>query len=339
MTIDFKKIREEIEQGFICEQKHASADLFIYNYTVKAQYEWRWTTETKMCRGLILDGRQNIVARPFEKFFSYEQLNGEVPLEPFEVYDKMDGSLGILYWIGDTPHIATRGSFVSDQAHKANQILRRKYSHVSFERDRTYLFEIIYPDNRIVLNYGGTEDLFLLAVIDTATGKDMPLENIGIPLVERFDGLHDLDLLQSNQTENKEGYVLKFESGTRVKVKFEEYKRLHKLMTGITARHIWDELRAGRNLDEIIGRVPDEYYQWVQSVENELRAEYAAIEEQCRADFKELPTRKDTALYFQTCAHPPVLFSMLDNKDYSHHIWKQLRPQSLRAFRRDIDAL
>jgi RNA ligase len=288
MTIDFKRIREEIEQGFIREQKHASEDLFIYNYTVKAQFNEHWTTETKMCRGLILDGRQNIVARPFEKFFGYEQLNGEVSLEPFEVYDKLDGSLGILYWIGDTPHIATRGSFDGEQAHKATEILRRKYSRVSFERDRTYLFEIIYPDNRIVLDYGGTEDLFLLAVIDTATGKDMPLENIGIPLVERFDGLHDLDLLQSNQTENKEGYVLKFESGTRVKVKFEEYKRLHKLLTGVNERHIWDELRAGHNLDEIIGRVPDEYYQWVRNVEDKMRAEYAAIEAQCRADFKEI---------------------------------------------------
>ncbi len=39
MTIDFKKIREEIKQGFICEQKHASEDLFIYNYTVKAQFD------------------------------------------------------------------------------------------------------------------------------------------------------------------------------------------------------------------------------------------------------------------------------------------------------------
>lgn len=262
-----------------------------------------------------------------------------MPLEPFEVYDKPDGSLGILYWIGDTPHIATRGSFDGEQALKANEILRRKYSRVFFERDRTYLFEIIYPDNRIVLDYGNTEDLFLLAVIDTATGKDMPLENIGMPLVERFDGLNDLDLLRSKQTENKEGYVLKFESGTRIKVKFDEYKRLHKLLTGVNERHIWDELRAGRNLDEIIGRVPDEYFQWVRNVENKMRAEYAAIETQCRADFKELPTRKDTALYFQTCAHPPVLYLMLDMKDYSQHIWKQVRPECPRSFRRDIDAL
>lgn len=339
MVMDFNKIREEIKQGFICEQKHPNADLFIYNYTAKAQYDWHWTPETKMCRGLILDGQQKIVARPFEKFFSYEQLNSEVPLEPFEVYDKLDGSLGILYWVDDTPYIATRGSFISEQSQKATEILHQKYKHIYFHRDRTYLFEIIYPKNRIVLDYGDIQDLFLLAIIEIETGKDLPLENIEMPMVEKFDGLADLEALINNQLENKEGYVLKFESGFRVKVKFDEYKRLHKLLTGINARHIWEELRAGRNLNEIIGRVPDEYYQWVQSVENELRGKYAAIEAQCRSDFKELPTRKDTALYFQKCAYPSVLFSMLDKKDFSQSIWKHLRPEGARAFRCDIDAL
>jgi len=78
-----------------------------------------------------------------------------LPQEPFEVYEKLDGSLGILYWVDDEPRVATRGSFTGVQAQRGTAILRARYGHVAFRTDVTYLFEILFPENRIVVDYGG----------------------------------------------------------------------------------------------------------------------------------------------------------------------------------------
>jgi RNA ligase len=336
--IDLSAIQAEVEAGYINRHRHPALPLAIYNYSNKAQYDNHWTEETKLCRGLILNDKGDVVQRPFPKIFSFEQLNGEMPAEPFEVFEKLDGSLGILYWNGDTPAIATRGSFVSDQAKWATDWLRRFYAHVPFDRSLTYLFEIIFPENRIVVDYGNTRDLFLLAVIDTATGKDVPLPGLNMPTVQRFDGIQDIAKLTATSQSNKEGYVIKFESGLRVKMKFAEYKRLHRLITGINPRHIWEELKAGNPLDALLERVPDEYYKWVKSVEAGLRNQFTAIEDTAREQWRDFETRKESAQYFQTCAYPGVMFRMLDNKDHAEMIWKLIRPEAAAAFRCDGDS-
>ena len=100
--MNFELLDEMIAAKYISEKKHPDADLYIYNYTQKAQFERFWNETTMQCRGLILDGQRKIVARPFKKFFNYgEHETLSIPDGPFKVYEKMDGSLGILY--GDYP--------------------------------------------------------------------------------------------------------------------------------------------------------------------------------------------------------------------------------------------
>ena len=152
---DINELNKMIDEKLVIVQKHKNTDYFIYNYGPKAQYERIWNDITIQCRGLILDSNYNVIARPFKKFFNLEEhTNDNIPLMPFEVYEKMDGSLGILYWIDDKPYIATRGSFESDQAIYATNILHNKYKYVipKLDKSKTYLFEIIYPENRIVVN-------------------------------------------------------------------------------------------------------------------------------------------------------------------------------------------
>lgn len=342
-VIDFGKVKQLVDEGYIKALRHPSAPLTIYNYSVKTQYDWHWTAETKACRGLIVNDQGQIVARPFEKFFSVEQLQDTpLPLEPFEVFEKLDGSLGVSYWPDGQPAIATRGSFVSEQARKATEILRGRYGSANLYPSLTYLFEIIYPANRVVIDYGGTEDLFLLAVIDTASGRELPLcdfADLGFPIVKRYDGLKEFSALKRLEQTNQEGFVVRFESGFRVKIKFEEYKRLHKLITGVNPRHIWEEMRAGRSLDALIERVPDEYFQWVKNVEHGLLNDYRAIEARVKLEYRDgFATRKDAALYYQKCTYPSLLFAKMDGKDYSDYIWRMIRPEAAATFRCDVDA-
>jgi T4 RnlA family RNA ligase len=333
--MDTSLLNEMIEQGYIDVKKHPEANLFIYNYSQKAQYDRIWNEATMSCRGLILDSDGKVIAKPFQKFFNLGEYEGQrIPNEPFEVYDKMDGSLGISYLCNDKWQIATRGSFISDQAVKATEMLYEKYAPclANMQPDITYLFEIIYPENRIVLDYGKEEKLVLLAMIDTASGKDLPLVDLGFPIVQRYDGLNDIEQLKKIQIDQREGFVLKYPDGYRLKIKFEEYVRLHRIITQVSTLSIWEYLKTGQSLNEIIEHVPDEFYDWVKATKNDLEAQFTAIETQCKADYKELDSRKETAFYFMTCTYPNVLFAMLDKKEYASIIWKMLKPIHAKPF-------
>jgi RNA ligase len=328
-----------LDERFIAVQKHPDAALFIYNYTPKAQYDRLWNEVTLQSRGLILDADFNIIARPFEKFFNLDELAvEEIPAGPFEVYDKIDGSLGILYWLDDIPYIATRGSFVSQQAKHATAVLHSRYPLVfdKINRNATYLFEIIYPANRIVVDNGETDDLILLAVIDNETGKDLPLPDIGFQAVKKIEEISALKALQTIEEENKEGFVVKFENGLRAKIKFKEYLRLHRIITGVSNVTVWEHLSEGRSFEELLERVPDEFYEWVKKTIGELTAQYNAILADSQQSFKQFDTRKETALYFQTQKYPSILFAMLDNKPFDKIIWKLIKPVYTKPFKIEI---
>ena len=333
--MNIELLNDMILENYVRVQTHPTLPFHIYNYTAKAQYERVWNEITLACRGLILHRNGKVVARPFPKFFNLGEMEDQViPATAFEVYEKMDGSLGISYWNGSDFEIATRGSFTSVQSMKATELLNTKYANIKAKLDPsiTYLFEIIYPENRIVVDYGQREELVLLGMIETSTGKELPIREIGFPVVKRYDGLNDLHELKSLEEENREGFVIRFRNNFRLKVKFEEYTRIHRIITGVSSISIWEALKAKQSLDEILERVPDEFYQWVRTTKAKLETQYTAIEEEAKADFKTLATRKETALYFQTCKYPSVLFSILDERDYSETIWRMIRPEFEKPF-------
>jgi len=337
--MDTELLNKMVNDKLVSVQKHPDSDLFIYNYTPKVQYDRLWNEITLMTRGLILGAQMNIVSRPFSKFFNLEEHDpNEIPSLPFDVYEKMDGSLGILYWLNDIPFIATRGSFTSDQSQHATQVLHNRYRHLFDKIDRasTYLFEIIYPQNRIVVDYGDMDDLVLLTIIDNHTGAER-IENIGFPIVKKFDGINDLAELKALEEDNKEGFVVRFKNGLRVKMKFAEYVRLHRIITGVSNVAIWEYLSDGRSFDELLEKVPDEFYDWVKKTQLELVAQFEAIHTESKNAFKVLPTRKETALYFQTQKYQSVLFSMLDKKSPDKVIWKMVRPKYSKPFRTVAD--
>jgi RNA ligase len=335
------------DEGWLNIGRHPSAPLLIHNYSQSTQYEKKWTPETLMSRGLITDLEGNVVARPFGKFFNLDEhigLLGPVPEEPFEVYEKMDGSLGIIFHWDGKVQIATRGSFESDQAVRALEIFQGKYGHVTLDPALTYLVEIIYPENRIVVDYGGLEDLVLLAIMETKTGREMPLEDVGLPMVKRYDGMNDLEALRAIQDANKEGFVVRFHSGLRVKLKFEEYVRLHRILTGVSTRTVWEALKDNTDMEAFLENVPDEFYRWISGVMEDLRGQFAAVEAVCKQEllaripsdglhFRTFENRKDAAEYFLgSCTYPHVLFRMLDGKPYDELIWKMLKPEHQKAF-------
>ena len=171
-----------VEQGLVRTQQHPTLPLTIYNYAERVQYDKLWDEVLLQCRGLVMHG-DTVVARPFRKFFNDHELRqDEIPWHlPCEITEKMDGSLLIVFWFQDQWVFATRGSFVSRQALEGERIIRSKYLHLleTLDTKCTYLFELIVKWNRIVLDYGETEDVVLLGVIETQSGEEHARKEIG----------------------------------------------------------------------------------------------------------------------------------------------------------------
>ena len=366
-----QRLNEYIEQGWVRSQTHPTLDLTIYNYTHETQFEKRWDDITLMCRGLVLNSKGIIVARPFKKFFNWEEIVHTLTPErlemPFELYSKMDGSLGIVFFYEGELLIATRGSFTSDQCIKAKEIMKKYKTHLLTDKiieqitggipgdQLTLLFEIIFKSNRIVVDYGDMEELVLLGAIETVTDKEIDyagLDAIGLvlgcPVVKKhdlningksgfnlaFESLRDLNL------NNEEGYIIKYLDNFRMKAKFPDYCALHSIITNCSSYDVWENLMKFDKLpEELLEKVPDEFYSWIKEMETKLRKNYRDLEYQMMSEFidvfRNIPewNRKEFALEAVKRKNNGILFAILNKKDYSDKIWKLIKPPYEKPFK------
>lgn len=351
-------LNEYVQRGLVLANRHQTLPLTIYNYSRSCQYESAWDEVTLQCRGLIMDDRGVIIARGFNKFFNYEEAAtaGQIPINGDYVYvqEKMDGSLGILFYYEDAWHMATRGSFHSEQAVEGLKILKEKYNElIAFNRSVVYLCEIIYPENRIVVDYGSKPKIVFLSVI--SQGEELHWTTACAFF--KANGIKKADLVKTDQyfkfspelyeslkaqnTKNAEGFVLRFQPGNfRMKIKFEDYVRLHRLLTNFSNVDIWEHLSRGEELDQFLEMVPDEFDKWVRDWEVALKVSHVLWMKNAQSYLDQLAKegftcRKDEALWIQeniSQRYWSILFSMLNGRDPSSLIWKQIKPEYQKPF-------
>ena len=364
-NITVKILEEYHERGLLYKQHHPNLPLTIWNYTEKVQYEGLWDEITMSCRGLITeDTTGKVIIQPFKKFFNYEELVGDrmkgfsIPARGDYVYvqEKVDGSLGILFFYEDQWIMATRGSFTSDQAIKGLEIFKQKHFQPAFLREFAYLVEIIYPENRIVVKYKGERLVFLSVVLNwVCTGwkesehnelhwttascifKSIGIKKKDIVKTEQYFSFSD-DLYQSlkdKNEDNKEGFVLRYQPDNfRMKIKFEEYVRLHKIMTNLSTTSIWERLSNGERMEDMLKDVPDEFYAKIKEYQNHLLNEYNEILHSHLAKVSSVlryypPSRKEMSERFnqEKEYNVSILFDIADGKDPSRKIWRMLKPE------------
>lgn len=362
-----------IDGGYVRYQDHPTHGLTIYNYTEKAQYERVWTPVTRQCRGLIVDrGTGRVVARPFPKFFNH----GEPAAEgldvggPVLVTDKLDGSLGIMYMPTLVPYIATRGSFTSEQAQHASDLLIARYPTFRPPPGVTLLFEIIYPSNRIVVDYGPLDDLVLLAAIDTETGRTLPPNDCDWPgpVVQTFPYSTLTDALAADPRPGAEGLVVHFvDTDDRLKIKQDDYVMLHRIITGFTARRLWERCAVHTVLDahpdmpmkrvahglkmsvedaqgiadlgpDWLAKVrevaPEEFLDWIDTTIDRFRDQATEIWDIVHGEalgLRNLP-RKDAALSIAEHPYRGLIFAALDGKPLTPQVWAAVYPEHEKPF-------
>ena len=361
MKYNIEEVNEYVAKGLVDKCEHKELPIAIYKYSRNCQFEWIWDNITMNMRGTVLDENGNLIARTFPKFFNIDE--GNIPNLPFEVFEKLDGSLGVLFNYEGEWHLATQGSFYSDISIYAQEILKRNETYKAvFSEKFTFLFEIIYPKNRIVCSYGDDEKLVLLAAFNTKSGREVPYQELkdvaertGFECAKRYDGIRDLKKIKSLIGDNQEGFVIRFSDGTRVKAKGEEYVRLHGVLTMFSNLDIWRCLKEGSDYRSLMVDVPDEYDAWVTNVEEDLQSSFNFIEATVKAEYKLLVKKLKSQIpadeerqdrnspvlkaynkeFFELVEGHRLGGYLLDhhrNKDYSGSIWNQIRPDYEKPF-------
>lgn len=352
--LNWEKLNHYIDNNLIIANKHLEYDMWILNYSPKAQSKKFWDEYTMSCRGMVVDIDGNILARPFQKFKNIEEHDStEIDLsQDYDIFEKMDGSLIILFyykprmvWI-----IASRGSFISEQAIEAKKMLNVN-TYDKFDENNTYLFEIIYPENRIVVDYGDMYDLILLSVINTETGFEQYYDDMVAQYSKLFTivkrhkikNIENLTELKALEEENKEGFVIRFFNGFRVKVKFNEYVRLHGILTNVSNVIVWEHLKNNYDFDGLFDRVPDEFYDWLKRTINKLQNQYNETERQSLLEFvriyhiNDISNRTEFAEQAKQSNYRAILFKLYDKRPYADIIWKMIRPKYSKPFSNGYD--
>jgi RNA ligase len=201
--------------------------------------------------------------------------------------------------------------------------------------------------NRIVVDYGDMYDLVLLAVINTTSGEEIPYDTVKDAYSKQFAVVKKFELKSFGELretimkgeDNKEGFVIRFASGLRMKMKFEEYCRLHVILTNVSNLVVWEHLMFNYDFDALYDRVPDEFYNWLKRTIKIIRTDYNEIERLALLEFvriyhvNEIVDRKSFAMEAGKSEHRAILFKLYDKRPYDEIIWKQVRPVYSKPFR------
>jgi RNA ligase len=377
-------VMEEYHKGTvnIKSQYIDGYELQLFNYFSPKIYEFGWNKYNILARGLVLCPElKEIVAIPYPKFFNMfelEQFNKDyfdntIKNDNFDFSFKEDGSLGIIYHFRNKWYINTRGSFNSEQSIRMQPIINDIFNHeINNElKDKvnTLLCEIIYPENRIVMDYGDFDGIKLISYYDN-DGYEHLVDNGILPETKLVkipdDKLKEYDhkikySMHSSKLHNNindcikwinnvfdnipsgkvmEGYVIRFSNGVRVKIKSDEYFKLHKIVSNLTDKCVFEIFKDNFTeifnnnylVDDIINNyfplVPEEYVTDIRLMIERIISNFSDIFGDIVTyfdfvvDLNPNITKKEYNLNLQTGIYNSILteFLFLENSNYINFI-------------------
>src|SRR5699024_9288944 len=205
------------------------------------------------------------------------------------------------------------------------------------DKNLTYCFELIHPDNRICVDYGDKKDLIYLSSFDV-NGKEYNnhklMLNNGFSVVERSKITNFVyEQWKNKNIKNKEGYVVKFSNNSRCKIKFDEYIKLHSLYTKTSTRDIWKCFREGDDITSILDDCPDEIYDWIKKVSEKLEKEFRILLMKILVKYNKtvldlgVCDDKSFAIAIKDSKYKHYMFCLRKGKDIKDMIWRRLEPE------------
>jgi RNA ligase len=349
---DQEVLRDYEARGLI--KSSTRGEFTVWCYTPEAVLSHSWDEVTRACRGLVYHESGKLVSRPYPKFFNWNQTEAVMETGPFEAYEKMDGTLIVVGNHNDQPVVNTKGSFTTWHTEKAESLLLGYCPPPGV----TVLFELITPENRVVLDYNGFEGLVLLGGVFNDTGEDTErpaelAENTGWPgEVVRPHQFNMKSMLQTIQNpeagEGHEGFVVVWTKrgapSNRVKLKFDKYLRMHAVYSNMTTKAVWEAVQAG-TLDDFMMLAPDEFEKAIIDVADDILDRADALMDEAKKHLKRAQahkpggTRADLAAFIMTPGNgvprhlTPLVWMAYDEQ------WDRLRQAVVRMERPETKPL
>lgn len=268
---------EAANAGRLMSDTSDDGRLVCFKYTEATAANADWDEVTLNARGIVFEtATGKVVARPWHKFFNYHELFGDhelakktleavkkaglplgmdgIPL----MFDKIDGSLGIVFWYGGKWNVNTGCSFHSPQALWGSMWLNghmRKlacpiaddtYSKVV--KSQTHLFEIVWHLDKHPIRYPKDEMVYLGA-IETSTGEEVRSVSMrsafaamfGTHMPEKFDflSLEKVEEICKTLPADHEGFVITWPSGFKLKMKGDAYLTMMGYYDKCTDKYFW----------------------------------------------------------------------------------------------------
>lgn len=288
------------------------------------------------CRGLILNEESNwdVVSFPFYRFFNVEEGHAaDIDWNTSVVQEKADGSLLIMYYYNGGWEVTTSGS--ADASGKVG-ITTRTFRQYFWDtardtlpanwlenarKDHCYMFELMGPDNRIVV-YHARPHLKLLGCRNLNTLQEIHVKEAvkhfhGVKPVAEFELSSVDEIISTFETlspTSQEGYVVMDASFNRIKIKNPAYVAIHHAKGSLSTKAFVEIVRTGE-VWEMIAHFP-EYEETLNEVNKRFSNLIKSLED-AYAQISHIEDRKEFALAAQNlknCKVTGVLFALRSGK-------------------------
>ncbi|BAQ64276.1 phage protein [Geminocystis sp. NIES-3709] len=290
-------------------------------------------------RGIILDSANNweIVSYAYDKFFNYgEPLAAEINWNHATVYDKLDGSLMVLYYYDNQWQVQSSGTAdasgeVGAFSFTFAQLFWRVWQELNYplpkQIDYCFSFELLTPYNRIVVQQN-QNNLVLHGVRNVRTLQEenpQPwAEKYGFNLVKIFPLQNWQQITEACQNLNpleSEGYIIcdtvkkhNNYNYNRVKVKSPRYVAWAHFRSSFSTRKML-EIIVNNEGDEFLAYYPEwtKMYQETMKKYNKLIDEIDIIYKK----YQSISIQKDFALVVKNLPYSGILFALRSGKSNS----------------------
>ena len=164
--------------------------------------------------------------------------------------------------------------------------------------------------------------------------------SIRLALRFKYDNIAELIATAKKLPASEEGFVLRFTDGTRVKIKGDEYCRIHKLISNITPLAIWEMMWKGDDLETWRKQIPEEFHKDFDQIEDILKTNHRKLVQAVLDKAEQLAplTNKQIGLMLHELPEHirPFIFAARRSLAWDREgktkdtLWRALRPDSNR---------
>jgi hypothetical protein len=279
----------------------------------------------QQCRGIIVDESQNwqIVSYPYDKFFNYgEGHAAAIDWSHAKVYEKLDGSLTVLYFYQGLWRVQTSGT--PDAAGEVNgfgfsfaELFWKVWQELGYQlpsaTDECFIFELMTPYNRIVVRQANNQ-IVLHGVRNTQTllesAPSFWANKYGWELVASYPLTSWKEVIEASQhldPMDSEGYIICDANFNRVKVKSPQYVAISHLREGFSTRRMIEIVLTNEG-EEFLAYFP-EWVDLYQKVKDRYQCLVGEIEEVYQ-QYKHIEVQKNFALAIKHFPYSGILFSL-----------------------------